>query len=125
MCDYSLTMYRNRPAQAGERYVTHRFNSGTVGLISPGDCETAICMPGDTRLTLEGVPEELQQRWHLPSTETATFVLLDRGPFRDGIRFGNGVEMSLQALGPGIQVAIAETVEELGIKATASSAVHM
>ena len=32
MCDYSLEMYHSRPARAGERYVLHRFRSGSLGV---------------------------------------------------------------------------------------------
>ena len=42
MCDFSLELYRSRPARVGERYETHRFPSSTVGFIAPGDCSTAV-----------------------------------------------------------------------------------
>ena len=51
MCDYSLEAYRSRPAREGEHYTTHRFPSGAVGFIAPGDKVTAICMAYDTKLT--------------------------------------------------------------------------
>jgi hypothetical protein len=60
MCDYSLEMYASRPARESERYVTTRFPSGSVGLASPGDCTTAVCVQYDTRLKLEGIPSDLQ-----------------------------------------------------------------
>jgi hypothetical protein len=34
MCDYSLEMYRSRPAQLGERYETHQFQSYSIGFIA-------------------------------------------------------------------------------------------
>jgi hypothetical protein len=40
MCDYSLEQYRSRPARVGESYLTHRFPSGTIGFIAPGDSRT-------------------------------------------------------------------------------------
>jgi hypothetical protein len=55
MCDYSLEMYASRPARASEKYVTTRFPSGSIGLASPGDCTTAICVQYDTHLKLEGI----------------------------------------------------------------------
>jgi hypothetical protein len=60
MCDYSLEMYRSRPVRAHERYATHRFPSGSVGFIAPGDPSTAICMACDTTLQLAVVPPHLQ-----------------------------------------------------------------
>ena len=40
MCDYSLEHYRSRPAQLGERYETHQFQSRSIGFIAPGDPST-------------------------------------------------------------------------------------
>jgi hypothetical protein len=57
MCDYSLEHYRSRPAQLGERYETHQFESRSIGFVAPGDPSTAVCMACDTTLRLENVPE--------------------------------------------------------------------
>lgn len=102
MCDFSLELYRSRPAQRGERYQTHRFPSGAIGLISPQDTETAICVACDTRLELEGIPEAIQDALSLGPVEEVTFVRLDGHGFRDGVEFANGQRLSLQRLGPGI-----------------------
>ncbi len=56
MCDYSLEMYQSRPARAGERYETHRFHSGSIGFVSPGALDVAVCMACDTELELERLP---------------------------------------------------------------------
>jgi hypothetical protein len=48
MCDYSLEMYASRPARESELYVTTKFPSGSIGLASPGDCTTAVCVQYDT-----------------------------------------------------------------------------
>ena len=53
MCDYSLETYSSRPAREFERYETQRFPSGSIGLASPGDCRTAVCVQYDTRLLIE------------------------------------------------------------------------
>ena len=63
MCDYSLEVYRSRPAQEGESYETYRFASGSIGFIAPGDTAVAVCMASDTRLRLEGLPKSVQ-RFH-------------------------------------------------------------
>jgi hypothetical protein len=42
MCDYSLMMVRSRLAVEGEELVAHRFQSGTVGLVSCADFSTWI-----------------------------------------------------------------------------------
>ena len=102
MCDYSLESYRTRPAQNGEKYVITRFEGGSVGLASPGDCSTAVCVPSDTQLRLEGIPEALQNKFGVGPYEEVTFVHLDHGRYRDGIKFRNGAEVTLQQLEPGI-----------------------
>src|ERR1700733_10960546 len=98
MCDYSLEMYGSRPARESERYVTTRFPSGSVGLASPGDCSTAVCVPYDTRLALPDIPPGGQTSLGIRAFEDVVFVRLEHGAYRDGIRFANGKEISLQRL---------------------------
>jgi hypothetical protein len=86
--------------------VTTRFHSGSIGLTAPGDCGTAVCVQYDTRLTIDGIPSELQAACAVPAIADATFVRLDHGAYRDGIRFENGREISLQQLGIGVGVNI-------------------
>ena len=102
MCDYSLEMYASRPAREGERYVTTRFPSGSVGLSSPGDCTTAVCVQYDTHLRLENISSDLQTRLGVKTEEDVVFARLEHGAYRDGIRFANGKEISLQLLGSGV-----------------------
>ncbi len=116
MCDYSLEMYGSRPAREGERYVTTRFPSGSMGLASPGQLGTPVCMACDTRLSIADIPAELAARHGIPASAEATFVRLDTGSYRDGLKFDNGAELSLQQLPAGISVAIAdELVKPVGI----------
>jgi hypothetical protein len=44
MCDYSLEMYKSRPAVKDEFYETRRFASGSIGLVAPQARDTAVCM---------------------------------------------------------------------------------
>ena len=64
MCDYSLEMYRSRPAQLGERYETHQFQSRSIGFIAPGDPSTAVCMACDTKLALEDIVARGRGNFH-------------------------------------------------------------
>ena len=41
MCDYSLEGFPNRLAVRGERLITHRFRSGSIGMASPSDIAAA------------------------------------------------------------------------------------
>jgi hypothetical protein len=42
MCDYSLHVYPNRLAAAGEELVVHRFGGASLGLASPSDLRPVI-----------------------------------------------------------------------------------
>jgi hypothetical protein len=107
MCDYSLEMYASRPARESEKYVTTRFPSGSIGLASAGDCTTAVCVQYDTRLRLEGISPDLQSRLGVRAEEDVVFARLEHGAYRDGIKFANGKEVSLQLVGAGVSVMIA------------------
>ncbi len=113
MCDYSLENYRSRPAQEGEKYVVTRFGGFSIGLASPGDCSIAVCVPSDARLRLEGIPEELQNEFGVGPDEEVTFVYVDHGPYRDGIKFRNGAEVTLQDLEPGITAMLIVSPERI------------
>ncbi len=106
MCDYSLEMYGSRPAREGERYVTTRFPSGSMGLADPGQPGTAICMACDMKLALSDIPADVAARHGLKDREEAIFVRLDSGVYRDGLSFANGVSLSLQQLPPGLAVEL-------------------
>ncbi|ACK49403.1 conserved hypothetical protein [Methylocella silvestris BL2] len=108
MCDYSLEMYASRPARESEKYVTTRFPSGSIGLATPGDCSTAVCVQYDTHLNLEGISSDLQTRLGVQPAEHVVFARLEHGAYRDGVKFGNGKEISLQLLGSGVSVTLVD-----------------
>jgi hypothetical protein len=110
MCDYSLEAYRSRPAREGEPYMTHRFPSGAVGFIAPGDSATAICMAYDTKLTLEGIPSTVQSAAGVQASEPVTFSRLENQLFQDGVRFENGTLISLQQLGVGVRACVVDAL---------------
>lgn len=108
MCDYSLEMYASRPARESEHYVTTRFPSGSIGLASPGDCATAVCVQYDTRLKLEGIPSDLQTRLGVRDDEEVVFTRFDYVRYADSIRFANGKQISLQVLGTGVRITLVQ-----------------
>jgi hypothetical protein len=111
MCDYSLEMYASRPARESEKYTTTRFPSGSIGLSVPGDCTTAVCVQYDTRLTLANISSDLQKRLDISEQEDVVFARLEHGAYRDGVKFANGKEISLQLLGAGVSISLA-TIEK-------------
>jgi len=122
MCDFSLEMYASRPARESEKYVTTRFPSGSIGVAAPGDCSTAVCILYDTKLNLEGISRELQTGLGVRSAEQVMFARLQHGAYRDGVRFGNGRELSLQLLGPGVRLSLVGA--EVAPKPTAHAAIR-
>lgn len=121
MCDYSLEMYASRPARESEKYVTTRFPSGSIGLATPGDCTTAVCVQYDTRLKVENISPDLQSRLGVQVEENVVFARLEHGAYRDGVKFGNGKEISLQLLGSGVLISLV-TVEKIETPAAPAEA---
>jgi hypothetical protein len=122
MCDYSLAALRSRLAAQSEELVIYRFPTGSLGLTTPAELELykpefhcwwssfdaarvpcAVCIPHGATLSLDGIPERLQQRLGIGAQEDVTFVQLsgDVGRHRDGVRFSNGQEILLQRLAEG------------------------
>ena len=47
MCDYSLQNVKSRPAEVGDKLVTHNFGTGTRGFAAPESVVLAVCLlPG-------------------------------------------------------------------------------
>ena len=122
MCDYSLELYRSRPAAQEEQYTLHRFPSGTMGFVSGTDCETAVCMPAGARLSLEGINETVQRAFSIGPAEQVTMTRLEvtGHAHRDAVRFTNGREVLLQSLNAGVTCRLAprDLDEVLGLHTT-------
>lgn len=111
MCDYSLEHYKSRPAAKDEQLVTQRFTSGSIGFAAPGDANTAVCIQCDMKLALSNVPATLQTRLGVSADEVVTFSRLDAGLYRDGVRFENDKQVSLQDLGPGVTAILVDDLQ--------------
>jgi hypothetical protein len=122
MCDYSLELYRSRPAAQEEQYTLHRFPSGTMGFVAGTDCETAVCMPAGARLSLEGINETVQRAFSIGPAEQVTMTRLEvtGHAHRDAVRFANGREVLLQSLNAGVTCRLAprDLDEVLGLHTT-------
>ena len=110
MCDYSLEMYRSRPAEEGVKYETHRFPSHSIGFVEPGDTRTAVCMSCGTTLQIDNVPADLQRELAVSARETVTFTRIETGMHHDGIHFANGAEITLQRLGEGVKAVVVDAL---------------
>jgi len=135
MCDYSLMALPNRLAVSGEELVSHKFQTGAMGLISNAEAKlmdeaakpkgfvqrlrsllnppharqcTAVCVPPGARLSVRDISSQLQREIGLPGdVQEVTFTQTGAGiGFRDAMRFSNGRELSLQRLSEGQRVRV-------------------
>jgi hypothetical protein len=124
MCDYSLMSIPNRLAVAGEELVTHRFQSGSMGLASPETRPAgfwaalkrsfsppmipAVCIPPGARLMLQDIPAPMQRQLGVEGAEEVTFTQITAADnnYRDAVRFSNGREVRLQELCDGMRVRV-------------------
>ncbi|HTG23362.1 MAG TPA: hypothetical protein VK681_25210 [Reyranella sp.] len=115
MCDYSLELYRSRPAVQEERYTLRRFPSGTMGFTAGYDCDTAVCMPADAHLRLEGIGETVQRAFDVGPVEEVMMIRLEviAHAHRDAVRFANGKEVMLQRLNAGITTEMVSAISDL------------
>ena len=115
MCDYSLELYRSRPAVAEEQYTLRRFASGTMGFTAAKDCETAVCIPADAHLRLEGIGEAVQRTFAVRPIEKVVMTRAEAGPHmhRDAVKFANGREVLLQSLNAGVTAVVTAFTSDL------------
>jgi len=133
MCDYSVMMVPKRLAIEGEELVTHRFQSGSIGLVSCFDYDTwsnkratsiwqklkafcsfgseptpVVCIPPGARVRLEGSPKTFKEQFGLCSSEEATFVQLsvEINQDRDALCFDNSAIVLLQLLPEGQRIRV-------------------
>jgi hypothetical protein len=135
MCDYSLMALPNRLALSGEELVSHKFQTGAMGLISSAEGKliddaakpkglvqrircllnpphmwqcTAVCVPPGARLSVRDISSQLQREIGLQGdVQEVTFTQTGAGiGFRDAMRFPNGREVSLQRLSEGQRVRV-------------------
>jgi hypothetical protein len=55
------------------------------------------------KLRLEGIPERVQRTKRVSANEDVTFTRIEKDLHHDAVRFGNGAEVTLQELGPGVK----------------------
>jgi hypothetical protein len=135
MCDYSLMALPNRLAVSGEELVSHKFQTGAMGLISSAEGKlideasrpkgfvqrlrcllnpphsrqcTAVCVPPGARLSVRDITAQLQREVGVEGDmQEVVFTQTGAGiGFRDAMRFSNGREISLQRLSEGQRVRI-------------------
>ena len=112
MCDYSLEAYRSRPAEEGEKLTLERFSSGSMGFTTGPACDLAVCVPAESHLLLQGIGDTARASYGVGAVEEVVMTrLLEGGPYKDAVRFSNGVEILLQRLDPGLVAVVVGSPE--------------
>lgn len=106
MCDYSLEAYQSRPAAVGEKLTLGRFASGSMGFASGTVCDTAVCIPAESKLLLEGIGESAQKEHGVGAVEEVAMTRLETGLYKDAVRFSNGTVVLLQRLTIGLSAVV-------------------
>jgi hypothetical protein len=133
MCDYSLRMVRSRLAVEGEELVAHKFQSGSVGLVSCSDFHTwldqrpkgfwqrlkswfsmneelarVVCIPPGAQLLAFGIPQSLRKQFSLSECEQVTFTEISpvEREHRDALCFTNGAILLLRLLPEGQRLRV-------------------
>ena len=108
MCDYSLEAYQSRPAAVGEKLTLGRFVSGSMGFAAGTVCDTAVCIPAQSKLLLEGIGEAIQRELGVGAVEEVVMTRLEGRAYayKDGVRFSNGTEVLLQRLNVGLSAVV-------------------
>jgi hypothetical protein len=123
MCDYSLEGYRSRPAEEGEKLTLERFPSGSMGFTTVPACDLAVCVPAESHLLLQGIGDTVRESCGVGAVEEVVMTrLVEGGPYKDAVRFSNGVEILLQRLDPGLMAVVVGS-PEVQPKAAAAEAV--
>jgi hypothetical protein len=122
MCrDYSLEMYKSRPAVAGEDLVLKKFTSGSKGFVGAsdanepsviGDAVCVCCEPGMT-MTLHREEGDIDVTF---ATNPALYC------YKDGVTLSDGKFVILQSFEPGMRATVIKPLPE-SIADAASAAV--
>jgi hypothetical protein len=106
MCDYSLETYQSRPAAVREKLTLGRFASGSKGFASGTVCETAVCIPAESKLLLEGIGDGTQKEHGIGAVEEVAMTRIEGGLYKDAVRFSNGAVVLLQRLDVGVGATV-------------------
>ena len=94
-----------------------RLRFPSIAVVDPG---AAVCVQYGSRLRLENIPLHLQGSLRVKACEEVTFMRLDHGAYRDGLRFANGREISIQQLNSGVSAVVIQMAEQAPTPARAT-----
>src|SRR4029450_545564 len=90
----------------GEKLTLERFPSGSMGFTSGPACDFAVCVPAESHLLLQGSGDTVRDSCGVGAVEEVGMPRLEGGPYKDPVRFSNGVEILLQRLDVGLVAVV-------------------
>src|SRR4029450_9945151 len=78
-----------------------RLASASMGFTTGPACDLAVCVPAESHLLLQGIGDTVRESCGVGAVEEVVMTRLEGGPYKDAVRFSNGVEILLQRLDPG------------------------
>jgi hypothetical protein len=112
MCDYSLHNVASRPAAAGDRLVTTRFNAFTLGFAAADNRSLAVCLRPGTEIAFEAEVRCRRVLGLVPrrtGSTTARFRRINEGRtdvHHDALEFPNGRVVLLTKLCEGQRATV-------------------
>jgi len=120
MCNYSLESIKSREAIEGERLVTRRFYTGSLGFVSADQPDVAVCLREGVELVLRDIPRTLQTQLGVGEEAVARFAFLTK-PRKwwnfwsldvfdtDGLVFENGKSILISRLSDRLKADVLPT----------------
>jgi len=133
MCDFSLYSLRSRPAQVGDKLVTHDFGTGTRGFAAVDDLNVAVCLMPGTELAFSSevaiLPSGLLG-WERKTTKhrTAIFRQVNKekpAAHHDALEFPDGRIELLTILCEGQAATVLQLPAQQTITAEADAQKHI
>jgi len=120
MCNYSLECFQSREAVEGERLVSRRFYTGSLGFVSADQPDVAVCLREGVQLVVRDIPATLQTQLGVGEEAVARFAFLTK-PRKwwnfwsldvfdtDGLVFENGKSVLVSRLPDGLKADVLST----------------
>ncbi|RPJ52680.1 MAG: hypothetical protein EHM23_32435 [Acidobacteria bacterium] len=133
MCNYSLECLESREAIEGERLVTRRFYTGSLGFVSPDQPDVAVCLREGVELVLRDIPASLQARLQAGEEAVARFAFLSK-PRKwwnfwsldvfdtDGLVFDNGKSILISRLPDRLRADVLSATVKTALESAKQSA---
>ena len=92
-----------------------------MGFTTGPACDLAVCVPAESHLLLQCIGDSVRESCGVGAVEEVVMIRLEGGPYKDAVRFSNGVEILLQRLDCGLTAVVVGS-PDLSVPAAAEPA---